>query len=133
MKEITESLLQIVAGDIEGLLLENRESMTFAFQKVGNGFKISIGINLDSNGDGTIVNYDMGFDLEPKPEPPEKHKVKYKHTINESQPDLFAIPKIISCPLRARLTREGACSELVYCSFTCLNHCRNGERAQRAV
>jgi hypothetical protein len=83
--EITESLLQIIAGDIEKLLLENFEQISFAYLKIPDGIKLSLGISLDPSSKGVVVNYDMSFDLEQKPEPPEKHKVKFKHTIDESQ------------------------------------------------
>jgi len=85
MQEITESFLRAVAGDIEKLLLEDRENIAFAYKRMQDGIKLSMGITLDPSGNGIIVNYDFGFDLEPKPEPPEKHKVKFKRTINEGQ------------------------------------------------
>lgn len=89
MQEITESILQAVAGDIEKLLLEDRENIAFAYKRMPDGIKLSMGITLDPSSNGIVVNYDFGFDLEPKPEPPEKHKVKFKRTINETQEDLF--------------------------------------------
>jgi len=83
MHEITEAFLGTVAGDLEKLLVENRETIDFAYQKIETGMKISIGITLDHAAKGISVSYDLGFDLEPKPEPPEKHKVKYKHVIDD--------------------------------------------------
>jgi hypothetical protein len=85
MQEITEAFLGVVAGDIEKLLQENREAIVYAYQKIQTGMKLSIGIALDPTADGICVNYAIGFDLCPKPDPPEKHRVKYKHTINEAQ------------------------------------------------
>ncbi len=85
MQEITQTFLQVVAADIEKLLLEDQENIAFAYRKIPDGIKLSIGINLDPSSQGIVVNYDFGFDLEPKPEPIEKHKVKMKHTINEDQ------------------------------------------------
>jgi hypothetical protein len=85
MQEITESFLQAVAGDIEKLLLEDRENIDFAYKKIRTGLKLSLGITLDPVADGIIVNYNFGFDLEPKPEPPEKHSIKFKHTYSEGQ------------------------------------------------
>lgn len=84
-QEITQAFLQVVAADIEKLLLEDEENINFAYRKIPDGIKLSIGINLDPSSQGIVVNYDFSFDLEPKPEPPEKHKVKFKHTINEEQ------------------------------------------------
>jgi len=85
MQEITESFLQAVAGDVEKLLLEDRENIAFAYKRIPDGIKLSMAITLDPSSNGIVVNYDLGFDLEPKPEPPEKHKVKFKRTINEGQ------------------------------------------------
>jgi hypothetical protein len=85
MNEITESFLQVVAGDIEKLLLENQEILAFSYKKIPDGIKVSMGISFDPSSNGIVVNYDMSFDLEQKPEPPGKHKVKFKHIINEFQ------------------------------------------------
>lgn len=84
-QRITQGFLQVVAGDIEKLLLEDQENINFAYRKITDGIKLSIGIHLDPSSQGIVVNYDFGFDLEPKPEPPEKHKVRFKHVINEEQ------------------------------------------------
>jgi len=83
--KITEAFLQAISGDIEKLLLEDRENISFAYEKIQTGLKLSLGITLDPVANGIIVNYSFGFDLEPKPEPPEKHTVKYKHTYSEGQ------------------------------------------------
>jgi len=85
MQEITESFLQVVAGDIEKLLLEERGNIAFAYNKISSGIKLSMGIALDPSSSGIVVNYSLAFDLEPKPDPPEKHKVCFKRTINEGQ------------------------------------------------
>jgi hypothetical protein len=85
MNKITESFLQAVAGDIEKMVLENQEQMDFAFQKLDGEMKVSIAVNMDRSADGIVVSYDLAFDLEPKPEPTVRHKVKYKHVINEGQ------------------------------------------------
>lgn len=88
--EITESLLMTVAGDVEKLLPESTEKIAFAFGKhAEEGIKLSLGITLDHSPKGICVNYDLGFDLEPKPQPPEKCKVKFKHTIAEDQGEIF--------------------------------------------
>jgi len=88
MQGITDTFLQVIAGDIEKLLLEDKEKIAFAYKNISDGIKLSIVINLVPSSQGIVVNYDLGFDLEPKPEPPEKHKTKYKHTINEQQTDM---------------------------------------------
>lgn len=87
--DVTTEFLQVVAGDIEKLLLENYEHIAFAYLKIPDGIKLSLGINLDPSSQGIVVSYDLSFDLEPKPEAPEKHKVKFKHTINTSQTTLM--------------------------------------------
>jgi hypothetical protein len=94
MNPITETLLQAVAGDIEKLLLENKEQIAFSFFKHGeDGVKLSMGINLGQSPKGICASYNMGFDLAPKPMPPDKHKITYKHTIAEDQVDMFADDK----------------------------------------
>lgn len=95
MHNITESFLQVVAGDIEKLLLENFEQIAFAYIKIPDGIKLSLGITLDPSSQGIVVNYDLSFDLEEKPEPPEKHKVKFKHTIDELQSSMEFLGKEI--------------------------------------
>ena len=85
MEGITESFLQAVAGDVEKLLLEDRENIDFAYRKIRTGMKVSLGITLDPTADGISVSYQIGFDLEPKPQPPEKHVVKYTHTYSDGQ------------------------------------------------
>lgn len=89
MQEITEGFIQVVAGDLEKLMFENRDAMNFAYKKIKDGMKIGIGITLDPSTDGIVVNYSLGFDLEVKAPPPEKQKVNFKRTINEAQATLF--------------------------------------------
>jgi hypothetical protein len=92
---ITTSFLQVVAGDIEKLLLENQEQIAFAYLKIPDGIKLSMGISFDPSSQGIVVSYDLSFDLEAKPEPPEKHKVKFKHTIDELQSSMEFLNKEI--------------------------------------
>lgn len=84
-QSITESFLQAVAGDIEHLLIEDRENIAFAYKKIPDGIKISMTISFDPTSSGIVVNYDFGYDLEPRPDPREKHKVKFRRTIDEGQ------------------------------------------------
>ena len=70
------------------LLLENQQQLAYAFKKLEAGIKISLGISLDTSSEGIVANYDLGFDLEPKPEVPAKHKVKFRHVIDEAQAKL---------------------------------------------
>lgn len=81
MTEITEDVLCSIAGVVESLLLEQREGIAFAYQKIPKGLKVNIGITLDQKGDGVAVSYSLGYPLEPKPEPIEKQTVKKKHVI----------------------------------------------------
>uniref|UniRef100_A0A6M3JCP5 Uncharacterized protein n=1 Tax=viral metagenome TaxID=1070528 RepID=A0A6M3JCP5_9ZZZZ len=101
MDQITESFLQIVAGDIEKLLIEDQDNISFAYKNIQTGMKVSLGITFDPTAEGISVSYDLGYDLEPKPEPPEKHKVKYRHTINEGQ---------VAMEFLGKETREGRMS-----------------------
>ncbi len=86
---ITEGVLQIIAGDIEKLLLEKREAIADSYQRIKDGIKLTIGVNLDHSSNGVVVNYSLSFPLEASPEPPLKASVKLKHIINEAQPDMF--------------------------------------------
>jgi hypothetical protein len=82
---IDSDFLQIVAGDIEKLLLESQQNINFSFNKIPDGIKLSLGINLDQSSAGIVASYTLSFDLEPKPDAPEKYKTNYKHTINTLQ------------------------------------------------
>ncbi len=93
--EITESFLQAVAGDIEKLLIEDRGNIQYAFNHIHDGIKVNIGINMDYAKEGIVVNYSLSFDLEPKPEPIEKHKVTLKRIINQAQSSMDFIGKEI--------------------------------------
>lgn len=42
-------------------------------------------MTLDPIANGISVSYQVGFDLELKPEPPEKHVVKYQHSYSDGQ------------------------------------------------
>lgn len=93
MQEITEDFLMVIAGDLEKLLIENHEQIAWAYKKIPDGIKLSFSISLDPSSQGIVVNYDMSFNLEPPPDPPEKHKVKYKHTIDPLQASMEFIGK----------------------------------------
>ena len=77
--------MQSLAGDLEKLLIEDQSNIDWAFRRIGAGFKINIGIVLDQSGDAITVNYSLSFDLEPKQEPIEKHKVTLKRVIDQAQ------------------------------------------------
>ena len=91
--KITELFLQVVAGDIEKLLLENQASIAFAYEKIQTGMKVSLAVTLDPTSGGISVSYDLSHDLEPKQEAPEKHKVKFRHIIDEGQTAMEFIGK----------------------------------------
>jgi len=91
INKITPELLQVVAGDIEKLLLESEEQIAFSYRKITDGIKLSLGINLDPSSQGIVVNYNLSFDLEPKPDAPEKHKVSLKHIVNTNQTTISII------------------------------------------
>jgi hypothetical protein len=95
MTEISELLLQQIAGDLERLLCEDRENINFAYGKQTGALKMGIGITFDQGTDGIVVEYAIAYDLEPKPVPPEKHKIKYKHVYTEGQMAMEFIGKEI--------------------------------------
>ncbi len=82
MNEITNEILQKIAGSIETLLIEQREGISFAYKKIPDGIKVSIGLNLDPTSQGIEVNYTLSYPLQPTPEPAEKCTVKKKEIIN---------------------------------------------------
>jgi len=95
INKITEDFLSAVAVDIEKLLIEDRESIQYAFDHIHDGIKLNIGLNMDYAKEGIVVNYSLSFDLEPKPEPIEKHKVTLKRIINQAQSSMDFIAKEI--------------------------------------
>ena len=84
MVEITELVLQQMAGKIEQILSENQEAIAYANKKV-DGLKLSISIILDQTAKGLELEYDLSFPLEPKMEPIKKHKSVKKEIISESE------------------------------------------------
>jgi len=74
MQEITEGVLQTISGEIERLLLEQKEGIAFAYKKIPEGIKVSIGVDLDQTAQGVAVNYTVTYPLEPKPEAQAKEK-----------------------------------------------------------
>lgn len=86
-ERITNQILQEIAGDLEKLLLEKREQINFAFKRVKDGFKISIGVTLDNTVPPTAT-YSVSFPLEPSPDPPEKEKVTLTKQIGQTEMDL---------------------------------------------
>ena len=88
MQEITDDVLQAISGDIEKLLLEQREGIAFACRKIPEGIKVSIGVELDQTTDGVAVNYTVTYPLEPKPETRHKQKVQQAAMINFCRGDL---------------------------------------------
>ena len=97
MQEVTEGVLQRIAGKIEALLLEEEEGIAKSYQRIYDGIKISIGVELDRSADGLVVNYSMNYPLEAKPEAQVKQTVKAKEIINENQTELtFTIPKRVA-------------------------------------
>jgi hypothetical protein len=107
MQEITESVSQIIAGELEKLLLEEHEGIAFAYQKIPDGIKLSIGVNLDPTSQGIAVNYQPSYPLEPAPEPASKQTVKKKSIINEGQASMeFLATKCESWEVKAGNVQE---------------------------
>lgn len=82
---ITNEVLQQIAGTIEALLIEQQEGIAFAFGKIPEGIKVTIGIDLDKMSQGLEVNYTVNYPLESAPEPAQKQKVKKREIINGNQ------------------------------------------------
>jgi hypothetical protein len=88
---ITEGVLQQVAGDVEKLLLEKQEQIAWAYKKIPDGLKVSIGILLEPKSNGVSVDYTVSFPLEPPNDPVLKEKVEMHRIINENQPELEGV------------------------------------------
>lgn len=82
-ERITAQILMEIAGDLEKLLLEKQQQINFAFKRVADGFKISIGVTLDNTIPPTAT-YSVSFPLEPSPDPPEKEKVTLTKQIGQT-------------------------------------------------
>lgn len=89
MQKITEEIIQVIAGDIEDLLLEQREGIAYAFGKIREGFVVTVGIALDEAGESVSTELSVAYPLEPKQEPRQKQKVTKKRVIDLSQLALF--------------------------------------------
>lgn len=89
MQNISEGVLQVIAGDIEGLLLEQREGIDFSYRKISDGIKLSISISLDPTAQGVSTEYSLSYPLEQKPDPAQKQTVKKKRVISEEQEELL--------------------------------------------
>ncbi|MFA5322555.1 MAG: hypothetical protein WC373_07745 [Smithella sp.] len=88
--QITEGVIGIVAGDIERLLQEQQPSIAEIYKKMGTeGLKVTITADFCPSSAGVVTNYTVSFPLEPKPEAVLKQTVKFKHTINEDQAEIF--------------------------------------------
>lgn len=84
---ITRETLQEIAGDLEKLLLEKQQQIDFAFKRVADGFKLTIGVTLDNTIPPTAT-YSVSFPLEPSPEPPEKEKITLTKQIGQGEMEL---------------------------------------------
>jgi len=85
MPAITDDVLLTISGTIEKMLLEQQEGIDFAYQKIPDGIKISIGVNLDPTSQGVEANYTVNYPLEAAPEPAMKRTVKKKQIIDGGQ------------------------------------------------
>ena len=87
--EITELYLDMIAGDIKALLMEQREGIAYTFARIPDGLKISIGVTIDQIGDSVnVVDYALSYDLQPKPEPSKRARVKSQRVISRDQVEL---------------------------------------------
>jgi hypothetical protein len=88
--QITEGVIGIVVGDLEKLLHEQQPNIAEVYKKMGTeGLKVTATIDFCPASAGVVTNYTVSFPLEPKPEAVLKQTVKFKHTINEDQTDIF--------------------------------------------
>jgi len=69
MPAITDDVLLTISGTIEKMLLEQQEGIDFAYQKIPDGIKISIGVNLDPTSQGIRIQGDGLSGKKKKPPP----------------------------------------------------------------
>jgi hypothetical protein len=87
---ITDEVLQEISGDIEKLLLENREMISASFKVMGvAGMRLTIGVDMDPKDSGVVLNYSVSWPTSPKPAAQLKETVKLKKTINFNQTEIF--------------------------------------------
>ena len=86
-KVITTEILQEIAGDIEKLLIEKQEQLEWAFKRVPDGFKVSIGVTLDHTIPPT-AEYSVSFPLEPARDPVQKETVKLRKVVGQGELEL---------------------------------------------
>jgi hypothetical protein len=76
-----------VAGDIEALLSENATKINNAYNNIGRGTKISIGVSFKPHPKG--VEFDIKLSFAPyKVEQPEKIKASVKRVMQENQTEI---------------------------------------------
>jgi len=83
--QITDSVLQVIAGSVEKILIEQREGIDFAFKKIQDGIKLNIGVNIAQTLSGLEINYTVGYPLEASPEPAQKQTVKKKQVLDDGE------------------------------------------------
>jgi hypothetical protein len=86
MHDISNETLQKIAGTIEALLIEQQEGIAFAYKRIPDGIKVSIGVNLDPISTGVCVSYTVSYPLQAAPVPAEKCTVKKQEMIGDSEP-----------------------------------------------
>lgn len=87
-EKMEESLLKI-SGDIEALLLEQREGIIYALKKISKGVKMTIGIDFDHPNPNTLIcTFKGNYPLEPKPDAQIKRTFEKKVVIKFNQDDL---------------------------------------------
>lgn len=84
---ITQDQIQEVAGDLERLLLEKKDQINFAYARIDEGFKISIGIEIEHTSPPT-VNYSISFPMEPPHDPVLKETSKLRKVIGQPELEL---------------------------------------------
>lgn len=84
---ITQDILSEIAADIEKMLIEERQQIEWAFNHVPDGFKLSIGVNLEHTIPPT-AEYNISYPLEPARDPIQKQKVTLKKVIGQGEMDL---------------------------------------------
>ncbi|MHB8123128.1 MAG: hypothetical protein ACYDG4_13340 [Desulfuromonadaceae bacterium] len=104
---ITDQTIQTIAGSIEALLIEQREGIAFAYRKIPDGIKLTIGVNLDPTSQGVQASYSVSYPLEPKNEPTQKQTVKKTEIINDTAPLFDTAVVVTPEKVRAMLGAAG--------------------------
>jgi len=124
MLNIDNAVIARIREDVGGLLADYKKSLNEAFLKAEAALVVSFKSKISPCGVMLEVETSIEFTME-------KIKGRTRSTVGGDQGELTftkleSLP--VSCVHGAKLTRDGNCSVLQYCSFICMDRCLNARR-----